>query len=212
MSKYNSYAKRADEIARGLFEKYIKAEKDFKDAEDFYKANKRPDIGVWNADAEKIVRAAEAEGRYYRAKAAFESARKALVAGKDEIHAIAGELKAAIDADTRINPADLDMATVEILKSGVLRPEEYRDLVERNANNPTMARMIGSYAAQRAETTTNHQERIMLLNAVEASKQMDGSDYLDSFNGLCVIYEKTAGNPMMIGHWDELTSNKVQNF
>ena len=212
MSKYNSYAKRVDELARGLFNEYNKALEGFQRAEVYYKANKRPDHGMWSADAEKIALAAEAEAKYQRAKADLEKAKNALNNGKAQIRSIQREFETALDADIRIDPKALDMATVEILKSGILRPHEYAQLVSDNASNPTMARMIGAYAGQALEKASDRAERTHLLHAVEDSKKADGGERRESFDNFCTIYDKCANNPALIACWDELTNNMVPNF
>lgn len=212
MSKYNSYAKRVDEIARGLFNEYNKALEGFQSAEMYYKANKRPDYGMWSTDAEKIAIAAEAEAKYQRSKAALEKAKNALNAGKAQIRSIQREFETALDADIRINPKSLDMATVEILKSGVLKPHEYSQPVSDNAENPTMARMIGAYAGQALEKVSDRAERMHLIHAVDESKKVDGGESREAFDNFCTVYDKCVNNPSMISYWNELTGATVENF
>ncbi len=48
-----------------------------------------------------------------------------------------------------------DIATAEILKSGILRPEEYEALAKDFENNSVMLRLIGNSALQVAEKTNN---------------------------------------------------------
>ncbi len=52
-----------------------------------------------------------------------------------------------------------DIATAEMLKSGILRPEEYEALAKDYSQNTVMLRCIGDSALQAAEKTKNEQLR-----------------------------------------------------
>lgn len=212
MSKYNSYARRVDEIARGLFTDYNKALEEYNKAEAYYKANKRPDIGIWNTDSEKIVRAAKAEAEYYKAKERLDFAKNALQDGKRTIRDIQKEFKDELEADIRINPACLDMAAIEILKSGVLRSDEYSSMVAQYASNPTMARMVATYAEKALENASDRTDRGNLIKAIDESKKVDGGERVSDFDNLCVTFDKCANNPTINSYWGEFTANMVENF
>ena len=68
MSRYNKYAKELDTLARNNFQQYQKAAEEFEKAEKYYKENKRPDSGWWNATSEMIAKASDAESKYHYAK------------------------------------------------------------------------------------------------------------------------------------------------
>ena len=130
-----------------------------------------------------------------------------------------GELAAEIESAYSVDPAQLDNNTLELLKSGILSGSEYAKLLNaaQAAGNPTMVRLIGKYAqdaADAAATKYGQSDRAAAeLRAVAyQSKANTGSAHLEAFDYLADVYRRCTNNPAMIGHWDELTAEAVQNF
>lgn len=212
MSKYNSYAARMNDLAKENFSAFLKAKAELEAAERHYKDNQRP-RGIWNADAEKIARVARAEADYAEKKAAYEAARRKFEGSADGLRGIRSELAKAIDADNMANPDDLDGNTLELLKSGILKPSEYGSLLDKFSGNATMSRMIGSYAEARAkEDGRSAEDRAALSYVAHNAQQATGGDRLEAFDVLSDVYRRCTRNPALIGHWDELTADVIERF
>lgn len=213
MSKYNSYARRVDEHAKENFAAILKAQGEFEAAEKYYNANKRPN-GIWMVrDDETIARAADAEAKYYAKKSAYEAAKRAFASSVGKIPEIRAELQKLIEADLSANPDHLDGNTMELLKSGILKPEEYARLLERFNDNPTMVRMIGRYAEECAKNNQlSFADRNAYHAAAHAARNANGGDKLEAMDYLADVYGRCVRNPAMISHWDDLTGKVMEAF
>lgn len=215
MSKYNEYVRKLDNLARSSFEAYAKAKETYDKAEKRYKEDRRPSSGIWVADAERIARAAHAEGDWVTAQDTFKKAKMEYERSLDEVDRIRAELEQRINADMIANPAALDANTLELLKSGILKPQEYAHLLEKNSDNPTMRRMIGEYARQRAaaaERDNDRQARAAFNVVAQDAQNSDGRQYLEVFDAISGVYRRCVNNPAMIGHWESLTAEPIKNF
>ena len=216
MSKFNSYAKKVDEMAKAAFEAYRKAEAAYKKAEE--KAREYPQRqGMVNA--EYAAKSARAQADYLEAKAALYAASRAAASHTSEIQAMRKDLAADLEKEYSVNPAALDSATLELLKSGIMNAGEYTKLLEqaKAANNPTMVRMIGKYAADAAKARgeshgMNDREAQALRMAEYNSRTYTGGDRLEAFDNMVSLYHRCTNNPGMIDHWGEFTAETVENF
>lgn len=212
MSKYNKYARRVDEIAKENFAAYLKAKNEYRAAQDYYSMNPAP-IGV--SDAATVARAARAKADYVEKEEAYKKARWAFDESQTKVERIRAELAKAVEADHMANPEALDSNTLELLKSGILKPAEYENLAQENASNPTMLRLIGNYAKQRANEAGrdgDHDTQRTLNVVVNTAINADGRKYLESFDGLMDMYHRCTRNDTMINHWDELTAGVIESF
>lgn len=216
MSKFNSYAKKLDEQARAAFKAYRDAEAAYKKAEQ--KAREYPQRnGMVNADY--AAKSARAQADFLEAKQAYETARRTFRESNTQFNAMRRELAAAIDDAYSADPAQLDTATLELLKSGILTGSEYAKLLEqaKAASNPTMVRMIGRYAGEAAKARgeshgMNDREATALRMAEYNSRSYTGGDRLQAFDNMVELYHRCTNNPAMIDHWDEFTAETVENF
>lgn len=216
MSKFNSYAKKLDEQARAAFKAYRDAEAAYKKAEQ--KAREYPQRnGMVNADY--AAKSARAQADFLEAKQAYETARRTFRESDTQFNAMRRELAAAIDDAYSADPAQLDTATLELLKSGILTGSEYAKLLEqaKAASNPTMVRMIGRYAGEAAKARgeshgMNDREATALRMAEYNSRSYTGGDRLQAFDNRVELYHRCTNNPAMIDHWDEFTAETVENF
>lgn len=215
MSKYNKHARALDEMAHRNFTAYLKAKETFEKAEKIYQENRRPNVNVWMADSSMIARANRAEADYVEAKEAFANAKRAYASSINEVENIRRELEKDIQENTRARADDMDVNAMELLKSGILSPSEYKALLNDFQNNPTMVRMIGNYAKQRADEAEKHKDtdmRSALFAVYAESRSMDGSEHLQAFGYLEDVYRRCVNNTAMIGYWDQLTAETVENF
>ena len=105
------------------------------------------------------------------------------------------------------------------MKSGIMNAGEYSKLLEqaKAANNPTMVRMIGKYAADAAKARgeshgMNDREAQALRMAEYNSRTYTGGDRLQAFDNMVELYHRCTNNPGMIDHWGEFTAETVENF
>lgn len=216
MSKFNSYAKKLDEQARAAFKAYRDAEAAYKKAEQ--KAREYPQRnGMVNADY--AAKSARAQADFLEAKQAYETARRAFRDSDTQFNAMRRELAAAIDDAYSADPAQLDTATLELLKSGILTGSEYAKLLEqaKAASNPTMVRMIGRYAGEAAKARgeshgMNDREATALRMAEYNSRSYTGGDRLQAFDNMVELYHRCTNNPAMIDHWDRFTAETIEKF
>ena len=216
MSKFNSYARKVNDIATAAFEAYRKAEAAYKKAEE--QARQYPQRHGM-VDAQYAAKSARAQADFLEAKEAMKAAKRDFEGHKSEIAALRKELIAELDDHYAADPAALDSATLELLKSGILKGNEYTKLLEqaKAANNPTMVRMIGKYAGEAAKERGNKygqndpDARAMRL-AEGNSRTFTGGDRLEAFDNMVFIYNRCTNNPQLIDHWAEFTADTVENF
>lgn len=213
MSKFNEYAKRAEKISKAAFAKYREAEKAVKNAEAAADAV-RPDPKV-TIDTTYEYRKTIARANVEKAKADFDEARRGLTANVDQIRATRDGLAAALDAEFAMDPAKLDMATLELLKSGILIAGDYTRLMQtaQEAENSTMIRLIGKYADKAAETPDLDRDDAKLLSLVSSeARNYTGDVFLQAFDSLADLYRRCVDNPALFDHWDEIVGELVENF
>lgn len=219
MSRFNDYAKRVNDLATAAFEEYRKAEKEYKAAEE--QARKYPQRHGM-VDAQYAAKSARAQADYLEAKEAFKKATAAFKSHNSEIAALRKELAEEIKDHYAADPAALDNATLELMKAGILKPNEYSKLMKKAQadGNHTMQRMIAKYAGEAAadiakkygEHGRSSEQARELRRIVYAAGQNDGSDTLASFDVLADVYSRATNNPALIDHWGELTAETVENF
>lgn len=209
MGKFNSYGKKVNEIAAAAFEAYRKAEKAYKAAEE--QARQYPQrYGM--VDAQYAAKSARAQVDYLEAKEAFKAAQRALQSHNSEIAALRKELAAELDDHYAADPAALDGNTLELLKSGVLKANEYAKLLDKaqSDGNYTMARMIAKYAGDAAADVGkrygDNSEQARTLRAISyTADQNNGNDVLGAFDVMAEAFSRTSNNPAMMDAWGELT-------
>ena len=216
MSKFNSYAKKVDEQAKAAFEAYRKAEQAYKKAEE--QARQYPQRHGM-VDASYAAKSARAQADFLEAKQAYDTAKRTFRDSGTQFNAMRRELAAAIDDAYSVDPAKLDSATLELLKSGILKGSEYTKLLEqaKAADNPTMVRMIGKYAGEAAQARgekygQNDPDARAMRLAEYNSRSFTGGDRLEAFDNMVSLYHRCTNNPAMIDHWDEFTAETVENF
>lgn len=222
MSKLNSYARNLDAIAREYFDAYTKARSEFDTAESLYKANKRPH-GTWKTDAETMARAARAEADFVVAKAELDRvSRKLPTQYRQRIAEERKALEKAADNALAADPSQIDHDVMTLLNSGILTAGEYdRLLTEANqVGNITMARLIAKAAERAAKdlegvkmpSPNDISELARLKSLAHKASESNIGRFLDSFDAVVSIFERTVNNPLLIPHWGEFTENFLENF
>lgn len=216
MSKFNKYASKVNDIATAAFAEYRKAEQTYKEAE--AKAKQYPQrMGMVNA--EYAAKSARAQADLLEAKENMKAAQRKFESHKSEIAALRKELAAELSDHYAADPAALDSNTLELLKSGVLKSNEYEKLMNeaQSSGNYTMARMIAKYAGDAAEAESKrsggYSQTAMQLRAVSyMANENNGNDTLKAFDTMADVYNRSVNNPGMIDHWGELTGDIVENM
>ena len=214
MSRFTSYAEKANSIAKDVIAKYSKAEKNYQSA--LSMAKKYPQRqGV--VDAEYAAKAARANADKLEAEEKMKAALREMEEAKKGIAEVRRELSAEVYDYFRADPAEVDMSTVELLKSGILKPAEYATLADnaRKNKNFTVARLIARYAEEAAEAAHkrgNVGDASTLMGAYAIGTQDDGKAIMEAFDAIMTTYSMTCENPAMAGKWDELTGPIIANF
>ena len=216
MSEFNHFAQKLNQIAQAAFAEYRRAEGAYKKAEE--QRNKYPQRRGF-VDAEYATKAARAEADFLEASEAMKAAQRTFESHKSEIAALRKELAAALEDHYAVDPAALDGATLELLKSGVLKASEYNKLMSKaqSDGNYTMARMIAKYAgdaaAERGEKYGQNDEQARALRGISyTANQNNGDAYLETFDVMSECYSRCCRNPGLIQHWDALVAPDVEAF
>ena len=200
---YKDFFKELDEMARGAFAEYNSAESAYKAA-----TERKNDTPVKQyCDPVYAAKAARAASDYAEAEQAFSSLKWRMqndYPGK--VDAIRKRLAAEIEASNMANPADIDQAIMELIRSGILTASEYRKLLDTaQANgNSTMARIIGKAAMDAAEGK-NDDEAASLRGVAYSSREHSGEAVLEAFDNMKHVFSRSMNNPYMAAKWDELT-------
>lgn len=105
---------------------------------------------------------------------------------------LTADLRAAVAADNAVNPADVDGATLEILKSGVCRGSDFEALARRFDGNATMSRLIGKFASDAAQNAADAAERGRLQYIASAAKTASDG-VIEAWDGLCSMCDACSG-------------------
>lgn len=211
MSKFNHFIRQINDIAAEAFKEYAAAETAYKNAESKKNAYPRKNGLGYEYDAKSARYAAE----YAEALAAYDKFRKnGFYNYRKRMDEVRKEFVAAVESHFTADPAALDMATLELLKSGILKPAEYNRLMDKaiNDNNHTMARMIGQHAKAAAENTTDRDTATALRSVSYKSNGMNGSNYVEAFDFVTGLYDRCSRNPALYSKWDELAGEVIEKF
>lgn len=211
MSKFNTYIRQINDIAAEAFKEYTAAQDAYKSAESKKNAYPRK-IGL---GADYTAKSARYEADYAEAAAAFEKFRRDGFYNHrkrmDEVRkAFIAEIGNAFAAD----PAQLDMATIELMKSGILNASEYSRLMDKaiNDGNHTMARMIAQHAKAAADSTDDREDAAAFRAVAYKGNSMNGNNYIEAFDFVTSLYDRCSRNPALYSKWDELAGEVIENF
>lgn len=190
MSKYRTYGNELKAAFVGARNRYNAAVEKVEDAEKMLsraKADRTHDADYVAA----TVAQREAQLRLARANLKEETA-AAWAEFATTKNKLTADLRAAVAADNAVNPADVDGATMELLKSGVCRGGDFEALARRFAGNATMSRLIGKFASDAAQNAADAAERGQLQYiATNARTASDG--VIEAWDGLCSMCDACSG-------------------
>lgn len=214
MSKFVSYVERANSIATSSFDNYKEARDKYQKAEARYKAesSRYKDPAGTNYRQQSI--AARAKADLLEAEQALRDAQKFMQDEISSVQEVGRELQEAVYREYAAKGEEVDLATLELLKSGILKSQEYFTLYEtaRGNGNNTMMRLIGKYADEAADKAPTRELQERLHTLYNIASVTPGKEYMDAFSVLEDAYRRTANNPDMIPRWDEMTAAIIKNF
>ena len=211
MSRFNSYAKRMNEIANAAFAEYREKEAAVKSAESRYNAYPRRN----GADPAYLARSARAEADLCEARNAFDQMRRHLFDDKrKEIAAVREELEKAVFDAFAADPKSVDMNTLALMNSGILTAAEYNRLIDAStaAGNHTMVRLLAQSAKDRADKVNDSDTAREYRLVAQKGKGANGREFLEAFDYMGDVFNRCERNFSLAGKWDELTADVVENF
>lgn len=211
MSQFNSFVQEVNDIAQASFEKIQDAEKAYKAAES--KRNATPFKKGLGYEYE--AKAARAEAIYREAKADYDKLSRALPdQTRAEVAKVRAKLETAVNAFYTADPKAIDGNTMELLRSGILKPAEYATLFENanQANNATMCRLIAKAAADAAESAKDDDVARQFRHTANRGRDVTGKPYMDAFDSMADALDRSLRRTYLIPKWDELTAHIRENF
>lgn len=209
MSKFNQYAKQIDRIVREAAEEFRKAQAAVIDAENAAKkANARRGL-----DADTRYEASVADAKLQKARDDFRKVKFDLAKVTDAVASVRKEFVAAVDEEYAAKPADIDLQTVELLRSGILTERDYINLLN-TAQNRTMRKMIADAFDKwvSGNAMIEKTKAISLQRMITEQKQDDSRMVIDTFDYLADAANRAARNEALFDRWDEIAGNVVENF
>lgn len=211
MSRFNSYAKRMNEIANAAFAEYREKEAAVKSAESRCNAFPRRN----GADSSYLAKSARAEADLCEARNAFDQMRRHLFDDKRrEIAAVRAELEKALGDEYAADPSKVDMNTLALMNSGILTAAEYNRLIDAStaAGNHTMVRLLAQSAKDRADKVNDSDTAREYRLVAQKGKGANGREFLEAFDYMGDVFNRCERNFSLAGKWDELTADVVENF
>lgn len=172
MSKYNEYAKK-------LKTEFCKAASITAEQISYYKEAEREDslanaMGSYDeryigeAAARKAVSSARLTEAKTRSTAAISSAWHEYRAA---VEMLTAKLRKTINDDNVANPDAVDENAVMLINNNIVNVDDLESWIEKYDSNPTMLRVIGAYARDKAENENNENIRGRLFVLSEKARE-----------------------------------------
>lgn len=213
MSKYNSYAKRLDEVFRTARDEYKSAYNKFQKEE-----KDRSSGAVSSTDRQR------AELKFQEAQIEFKTSENKIW---DEFNRQRAELRRElvkqVTEDGAANPDAVDTNGLELLKSGILTANDYYALADKYDGNVTMLKLLAKYAREAAsEPDRERAERGALYMLADQCRDGQGK-VVSNWDALSKIADYCSGQSrgrrdkpvhiISMGEWwEQLSSQTIENF
>ena len=224
MTIYNHYAKELDEAFKTARAEYKKAYEEYIEAKKAFEILPKL-LGNGIRKFEDVEREEKARHNYKLAELKFNEAKNMAWQSFNNRRADLGkQLEMEVAKDGMVNPESVNMATVELLKSGALTADDYTALAEKNDDNPTMLKVIAKYAKEAAndtERTASERGRLSAISTIAKDgkpKTIRNWDDLSTVADYCSNQRntKTANNyehtMQMSEAWEECSAETIANF
>lgn len=211
MSRFNTYVQQVNDIAQTSFEQIQQAEAAYKAAES--KRNATPPKKGLGYEYE--AKAARAEAIYREAKADYDKLSRSLPdQTRSEVAKIRKELEKAVNDFYAADPKAIDSNTMELLRSGILKPAEYSRLFDaaNQSDNATMCRLIAQAAENAVANAKSDEEARQLRYVASMGRNVSGKPYMDAFDSMADALDRSLRRPYLIKTWGELTAEILEKF
>lgn len=212
MGIFREYGERLDKIARYAINNYFEARKNVEIAEAVYNRENDPHKTLNNY--EQQAKASRAKANLFEAQKAVKDARQFMVTEIESIREVGRELQAEINTRFCANGEQVSIGTLELLKSGILKPQEYFSLYDKaqQDGNHTMMRLIGRYAGESAKDAPTKELEMQMTRLANNAQHTMGGEYMTLFGNFLDAYARSANNPAMLNRWDEMTAGIINSF
>lgn len=215
-----------------MFTKYNHVAKDldaaFKAARDEYAAAYNAVESARQAAKEAGADALKKQIAALQLQAAEETMRKESARIWSEFDAKAAELRHTLEKEVQTNsladPAAIDSNAVELMKTGILTPDDYFNFADKYDGNATMLRLIGYYAREAAADAESRKDRIALTVLAQDCASGTGKT-LKAFDELLTAANYCSGRggngkrssspgvTISMGEkWEQLVGEIIENF
>lgn len=212
----NQYVEELLNLAENNFDEYRKIKQEIDDAEAAVKKTRenmrlRPMTPVMKAEQELAnQKLQEARGKLSKFKWKSSSLH-------DKAVSIQNRYAKSLEDKLTVNPEQLDLATVKLLESGIMKPNDYIRLFEsaRQDNNITMMRVIAKHAHDYNDRERLTGEAGTKLRIMEGeARRMVGGDRLNVFAGAVDAFARRLSEPMLINTdtWDTVVKPSLESL
>ena len=221
MSKFNKYAKQFDAMAKKAFANYREAKKELQSAQKVVDNYPEYHVGMSREKStpQYQIKVNLAKANLEIAKQNYRNAQEELQDKLKDIEKLRKELVADIKTEYSMKPELIDSNTMELLKSGIMKSDDYKRLIDKaiDNNNFTMMRMIAKYANDATEEIckkygTHSNEAVTIRQVVNEGENNTGKQYLDAFDSMQDVYSRAVKNDTMIDYWEQFTAEIVEDF
>jgi hypothetical protein len=213
MSKYNHYAKKLDEITRDSVKRIKEAETAHKEKYNALQAYNGRKLTIEEQAAKMKL-----ESEYQAAKdALFKAKRDIPYETERELEKMRKSLAKDLENDFTADPTRCDASTIELLKSGILKPNEYKNLISKakSEDNGTMARVIADYADKALKENGlnySNEDAQTMRYAINEGRESAADPYLQTYDTLTNVAIRTCNNTGIESFYNEVSSDLVTNF
>ena len=215
MGKYATFSRKLGNAFKEAREEYSKILRELRSEEGRYRTAQR-------VDRDNPVRLLSAEASCRSAQALFKE-RSSQIWRDFEIlcESTTKEFKAQLRADQTADPTKLDMATVELMRSGICTAQDLQSFATRFSGNPTMLRLISQKAKDKAKEETDQIQRRLLVsmaNQIDMETVDLESHWDEMINTLRVISGQAHGRgepdytESMNSRYEQLVEPLVESF
>lgn len=222
MGKYYSYGQRLDEAFKAARDEYAKSWEKFQEARNRFEEAQKWHSG--ESQAERELSVAKAKISFVEAQQDFERVAPAIWATFNQTRA---ELRKGLEKEARENsladPSAIDNGALELLKSGIMGPDDFYKMAERFDGNSTMTRLLAKFAKDAAENTDDRKSRAA-LNEIALTCADGLGSVMRSWDSISTIADYCSGQThrgrrnspeqviAMGKWWEELSQDTLKNF
>ena len=151
-------------------------------------------------DPESIEKWAQAKKRLPLAEEDLKRAQNACDVIENRKRNKREEIRAAYEADSALDPAEMDANSLTLLQSGLMSVEDYERMYA--GANPTMRRLVAQFAGKAAEAETDTGRRRRLDVIAQNSAENRIREAMGAIEGIEDLFRRCAANPVMLDYWD----------